>query len=269
MKMRAELLALFPAGVAGAELTRLEEAEPPLPGEAAGLERAVPRRLREFAAGRHCAREALAELGLPRVALPRRADRQPEWPPGVVGSISHSSDYCAAVVARSATCAGIGFDAEEWGRVTPEIWSRIATPSELARLSATGDSGERWATVLFSAKEAFYKAQFVQSQSFLGFHAVAFRPLGPGGFEIELLREVPGVGRAGDRFAGRHAACSARCYAGLCLPPRPVADPGSIEISGRPRRPASPSPASTSSPARTAGPRPSTRRSSRCTRGAA
>jgi 4'-phosphopantetheinyl transferase EntD len=217
--MRPERLGLFPQGVAGAELDRLEDAEPLLPAERASLAGAGPRRLREFAAGRHCAREALAELGEPRVALPRRADRQPEWPLGIVGSVSHSWDYCAAVVARRATCAGLGFDVEVWGRVRSELWPRIATPSEQSWLRSAGDAGERFATVLFSAKEAFYKAQYPQSRRSLGFHSIAFHPVGNAGFEIELLRAVEGVGRAGDRFAGRHTACPERCYAGICLRP--------------------------------------------------
>jgi 4'-phosphopantetheinyl transferase EntD len=215
--MRSELLALFPPGVAGAELFRLEQAEPLFAEERAGLARAAPRRLREFAAGRHCAREALAALGEPRAPLPRLADREPAWPPGIVGSITHSRDYCAAVVARRATCAGLGFDAEEWGRVRRDLWRRIATPAELAWLRAQADAGERWASVLFSAKEAFYKAQHAPSRSFLGFQDAAFHPAPEGAFEIALLRDVPGVGRAGDRFAGRHAACARRCYTGIAL----------------------------------------------------
>jgi len=215
--MRKELLALFPPGVAGAELTCLERAGPLLDEERAGLERAGPKRLREFAAGRHCAREALAALGEPRAPLPRRPDRQPAWPRGIIGSISHSSDYCAAVVARTSTCAALGFDAEEWGRVGPELWSRIATPPELAWLRAQGSDAARCATLLFSAKEAFYKAQYPLSATFVGFEDVGFQAGPDGAFEIELLREVPRVGRAGARFAGRGAGCERRCYSGISL----------------------------------------------------
>jgi 4'-phosphopantetheinyl transferase EntD len=139
-----------------------------------------------------------------------------------VGSICHCAGYCGAVVARRATCAGIGFDAEGWGRVRQELWPRIATPTERAWLGSQRAEGERWATVLFSAKEAFYKAQYPQSRRSLGFHSVAFHPVGNAGFEIELLRAVEGVGRTGDRFAGRHAACPARCYAGICLRAGPM-----------------------------------------------
>jgi 4'-phosphopantetheinyl transferase EntD len=221
MRIRPELLALYPPGVAGAELVHLDDADPPLAEELAGLERAAPRRLREFAAGRHCAREALAALGEPRTALPRGPDRGPEWPAGVVGSISHSREYCAAVVARRTACASLGFDAEEWGRITPELWSRIATAKELAWLRGCADAA-RSATLLFSAKEAFYKAQFPLSRRFVGFADAAFHPVGSSGFEIELLREVSGLGGAGARFPGRHASCALRCYTGVYLPTMPA-----------------------------------------------
>lgn len=217
--MRSEALALFPPGVAGAELLRLEDADPPLDAERAGLEGAAPARRLEFAAGRHCAREALRALGHAAVAVPRGEHRQPLWPPGITGSISHAGSYCGAVVARESTSAGLGFDVEEWGRMRPALWRRIATPAEREWLHARGDEGDRWATLLFSAKEAFYKAQYPRSAAFLGFQAAAFHATGPGGFEIELLRDVPGIGSAGARFAGRHAGDARRCYTAICLPP--------------------------------------------------
>jgi len=215
--MRPELLALFPSGVAGAELLRLEEAGPLLPEERASAPAAAAQRLRELAAGRHCAREALAALGIEGVALPRRPDRRPAWPSRVVGSISHSGGYCAAVVAPRAACAGIGFDAERWGRVSPKLWRRIATPRERAWLEALAADADRWATRLFSAKEAFYKAQYAVSERFLGFADAVFHPQGEGAFEIEILVAVPGLGSAGDRFPGRVAGCAERCYAGVHL----------------------------------------------------
>ncbi|TFG96118.1 MAG: 4'-phosphopantetheinyl transferase superfamily protein, partial [Myxococcales bacterium] len=167
--------------------------------------------------GRHCAREALRALGEDPVAVPRREDRQPLWPPGIVGSISHASGYCAAVVARASTCLGLGFDVEEWGRMRPELWRRIATPPEIEWLRAQTGKAERWATLLFSAKEAFYKAQYPRSAAFLGFQAASFHPRADGAFEIELRRDVSAVGSAGARFPGRYATDAERCYTGICL----------------------------------------------------
>jgi 4'-phosphopantetheinyl transferase EntD len=128
------------------------------------------------------------------------------------------------VVARRASCGGLGLDAEEWGRVEARLWPRIASAAERAWLAARGAEAGRFATVLFSAKEAFFKAQFPASGSGLGFRDAAFHLLdleaGAGAFEIELLRDLAGVGAAGARFAGRFAACAERCYTGVALPPQ-------------------------------------------------
>jgi 4'-phosphopantetheinyl transferase EntD len=215
--MRSDALALFPSGVAGAELVRLEDAGPLLEAERASIAGAAAARVLEFAAGRHCAREALRALGEAPVAVARREDRQPAWPPGIVGSISHAGGYCGAVVARASMCPGLGFDVEAWGRMRPALWRRIATPAEREWLAAQAGLGERWATLLFSAKEAFYKAQYPRSATFLGFQAARFHATGPGCFEIELLRDVPVIGSAGARFPGRYAEDAERCYTGICL----------------------------------------------------
>ena len=221
--MRSLAQALFPPGVAGAELERLEDAGPLQGAERELASGFAPPRALEFAAGRHCAREALRALGLPPEPLLRGEGREPLWPPGIVGSISHATGYCGAVVARTRTCRGLGFDVEEWGRMRPALWRRIATPAEREWLGAQDAQGERWATVLFSAKEAFYKAQYPCSATFLGFQAAAFHPTGPDRFEIELLRDVAGVGGAGARIRGRWAADALRCYTGIWLPPAPDA----------------------------------------------
>src|SRR5258708_8108427 len=61
--------------------------------------KAVPKRRREFTAGRNCARRALAQLGYPDFALLAGSHGQPLWPPGIAGSITHCDDYCAVAVA--------------------------------------------------------------------------------------------------------------------------------------------------------------------------
>src|ERR1700761_3617241 len=69
------------------------------PDEEALLGRAVEKRRREFAAGRGCARRALAALGLPPAPLLPGEGGAPRWPDGVVGSITHCAGYAAAAVA--------------------------------------------------------------------------------------------------------------------------------------------------------------------------
>ena len=153
--------ALFPAGVAAAELRGRGDASRLMPEEARTVERAVPKRIQEFAAGRQCARRALAELGRFDVPIPVGQDRQPVWPSGVVGSITHTAGLCAAVVAESSRLVALGVDTEIAGAVKPELWQTVCVADESAWISGL-PPGERAAavTLLFSAKEAFYKCQY-------------------------------------------------------------------------------------------------------------
>src|SRR5690606_967724 len=50
------------------------------PVEHAAISHAVPRRQREFAAGRTAARAAMSQLGWPPSAVPSAPDRSPIWP---------------------------------------------------------------------------------------------------------------------------------------------------------------------------------------------
>jgi 4'-phosphopantetheinyl transferase EntD len=136
--------------------------EPLWPGEAIA---AVPHRLAEFAAGRAAARQALAALGLPKVAIPMGEDRAPIWPQGVVGSISHCAGACMAVVARQSDFVGIGLDLEPAQPVARDLWPSILLPEEFA---ADGLGALR----IFVAKEAVYKAQYLLSRQVFDFQVL-------------------------------------------------------------------------------------------------
>jgi 4'-phosphopantetheinyl transferase EntD len=217
--VRAELKALFPEVVVGAELARFEEAEPLFREEEAYVERAVGTRRQEYAAGRTCARRALAALGLPPGPLPSNGDRSVRWPEQVWGSITHADGLCAAVAARRDDLAGIGIDAELRGRVAPKLWSHIASAREIAWFEEPRDAAlanER-ATLLFSAKEAFYKAQFCVSRSFVGFHEVEVE-FSDDSFRVLLQNEIGGVFEQGDKFYGRYVLLAGHAVTGLCIP---------------------------------------------------
>jgi len=187
--MRTAVLALFPEGVAGAELTDFARAAPLWPGEESFVERAVHKRVAEFRAGRDAARRALVALGEPPVAIPRRADRTPVWPDGIQGSIAHCAGYCGAVVGRAAVFRGLGLDVEPVRSVRPAIWSQIARPGEIE--AAAGAADPDWATVLFSGKEAFYKAQYAITQCWVGFRDVTLVRRDADRFEIVATADTP------------------------------------------------------------------------------
>jgi 4'-phosphopantetheinyl transferase EntD len=141
-----------------------------LPAERACLsERAVQSRRRDFTAGRVCARRAMAELGLPAVPVPSAADRAPVWPDGVVGTITHTTGYCAAAAARSTEIRSVGMDAERHKELNPGVRRLICLPEEEERCARL-PSGISWPAVVFSAKETVYKVWHPVVGSWLDFH---------------------------------------------------------------------------------------------------
>lgn len=148
-----------------------------LPEEQALARGVTPRRRRELATGRACARELLRRLGIAgSTPLLREPSGAPSWPPGVCGSISHTRDrtrdsmrdrtrdLCVVVVApaeRAGGPGGVGIDVERDRAVGPKLWPRVCTERERAWLAARpAASRDLLATVLFSAKESILKASF-------------------------------------------------------------------------------------------------------------
>jgi 4'-phosphopantetheinyl transferase EntD len=151
---------------------------PLFPEEEGLVAAAVENRRREFATARRCAREALTTLGFPATAIPGGPVRQPCWPPGVVGSITHCAGYRAAAVARSEAVATLGVDAEPHERLPDGVLRSIAAPQEASwvRDRAAAEPLIWWDRLLFSAKESVYKAWFPLAGSWLGFEDVVIQP---------------------------------------------------------------------------------------------
>lgn len=139
------------------------------PEEEAALGQVVDKRRREFRLGRHCARVALQRLGAPTGPILAGSHREPLWPTGIVGSISHSSSWCAAAVAYAATTSSLGIDVESDEALPDELVAMVASPEEQQELPPGITAWER---VLFSAKESVYKAWFPLERTWLDFEDV-------------------------------------------------------------------------------------------------
>lgn len=201
------LAALCPPGVGCAALA-LDDALPPLwPGEDVAVAAAVPRRQREFAAGRAAARLALAQAGFAPLALPARPDRCPDWPAGLRGSIAHSAAVAIAAVGPASCWAAIGLDLEPVGQVSADLASEILR-SEEQGLDPTA---------AFCAKEAVQKALFPICGDLLEFHDLTLRRH-EDGFEAELLRRS-GPLPPGFRVRGRWAIGGGHILAAVFWPP--------------------------------------------------
>jgi 4'-phosphopantetheinyl transferase EntD len=141
------------------------------PEEEAVIAKAVTKRRREFGTARACARTALAKLGLPPVPILPGPRGAPQWPAGVVGSITHCAGYRAAAVARSRDVVTIGLDAEPHDSLPDGVLDVIAYGDEVPRLTALAAARPDvcWDRMLFCAKESVYKAWFPLTGRWLGF----------------------------------------------------------------------------------------------------
>jgi 4'-phosphopantetheinyl transferase EntD len=173
-----------------------------LKDEQEAVEGAAQTRIEQFTAGRVCSRTALSRLGV-AITTPvlRGEDRAPIWPPGFVGTISHTDTWCAAAVARAEDVRSIGIDLEPATPLKESLWRRVCTPKEREWLHALPEPGLT-GKILFSVKEAVYKCQYPITTKFLGFHAVEVE-LGDGAFQAVFQQEA-GEFRPGDVMSGRY-----------------------------------------------------------------
>lgn len=149
---------------------------------------ACTRKKIEFELGRAAAHLAMQRIGHQHsVRVLRGEGGEPLWPDGIVGSITHCYPWSVAVAAHAANLA-IGIDLESVKRIHgPDISYLICRNSELAWVqSGNGNFHERLA-MIFSAKEALYKALYPLCRRYIDFMEVELSWLPPGYFHALLL----------------------------------------------------------------------------------
>jgi len=128
------------------------EALPLYPEEAQYTRNMWPRRRCDFWMGRSAARRAMMDLGV--AAGPVRADKRwPTFPPGTVGSVSHSGEVAVSIAGCAARFRSLGIDIE----------LRPLPPSAAKLVLGSGEidwvtEGKCTCAEAFSAKEAAFKA---------------------------------------------------------------------------------------------------------------
>lgn len=180
---------------------------------------AVEKRRREFTAGRNCSRMALGFLGIKLGAIHVGTRRAPVFPAGISGTITHTNDYCAASVIRQGDVLSIGIDAESNSPLESGIRNLIMGPDELASIGTLPiQTDVHWDMLIFSAKEAFYKAYSQRCEVELDFldTRVSLAP-NDGTFGLRLLRaDLPNY-FTGQTFLGRYMFDERRVYTTMAL----------------------------------------------------
>lgn len=171
------------------------------PVEAEQISNAVASRRADFAWARACAREAMTRLGSPVGPIVRGGKGMPVWPPGVVGTLTHTDGLRAAALGSAGRVRSMGVDVEPHEPLAAGVLDAVSLPEEAAWVRAVGVElpSVHWDKLLFTAKEATYKAWFPLTRRWLGFADA----------HVTLVPEPPrGGAQAGadDRAYGRDSA---------------------------------------------------------------
>ncbi|MGC6455756.1 MAG: 4'-phosphopantetheinyl transferase family protein [Coraliomargaritaceae bacterium] len=152
-------------------------------------------RTEEFLGGRRSARTALDQVGAGiDQLLTRNEAGLPSWPVGYVGSISHCMGICAAVVGPTNLFPVLGLDVERVDRISERAAERVVHSLE----SSFYRGQQLHASILFSLKEAFYKAQYPRWSHQASFCEMALEvDLSVGSARIEFLSERLSKGMEG------------------------------------------------------------------------
>ncbi|VEA66607.1 phosphopantetheinyltransferase component of enterobactin synthase multienzyme complex [Serratia plymuthica] len=172
------------------------------------LTRAVPKRKAEYFAGRLAARCALQFLGCKTLALPMGEHRLPQWPSGYRGSISHTRALAVSAVCQHDHYQAVGIDTETvfTAAQCTKLTSAIVSEAEWNDLILGGCAlaQPQLVTLIFSAKEALYKALYPHTLLFQDFSAAKLTWIceKSAQFQIELTCDWSGDYRTGAHFTG-------------------------------------------------------------------
>lgn len=229
---------LFDARVSVAEMDPRRAEGALYPEERQAVARAADRRLRQFTAGRQCARRAMEMLSYPSGPILQRSDRAPSWPADLVGSITHTDRWCAVAVARR--CDGyeaLGIDLEPAEPMPTDLYPSLFRSEELRWLEGL-PSAERGlsARAIFSAKEAAFKLQYALSGVMLEFDdlsiAIGWKA---SRFVAILMTDCAAPFSFGDEIEGRIALRHGHIGCGAALTSAPVRAALSARAQSKPR----------------------------------
>ena len=139
-----------------------------LPAEVAAFAGSVLKVRRASGAARIVARMLLSRFGREPYAIPKSTAGMPVWPEGIVGSLAHDAKVAIAAMAAQPEFQSVGIDIEPAEPLAPDLLGIVATAKERDRIDDDPFRGR----LLFSIKEAIYKAVYPLDRTFLDHHDV-------------------------------------------------------------------------------------------------
>jgi len=163
------MAAMIPSGVRiGCRLIREGDEAHLLPEEARSIPARQPAMRRASGAARWIAHGLLADIGFEDFAILRAPAGDPIWPDGITGSLAHDNEMAVAAVAPVSDIGSLGIDIEPARPLPDDLFALVATGADVA------DAVDRHLVgrILFSAKEAVYKAVFPLDRQILGYEDI-------------------------------------------------------------------------------------------------
>jgi 4'-phosphopantetheinyl transferase EntD len=139
-----------------------------LPAEINSIASRLEAARRASGAARIVGRALMAQLGVAEAAIPKDASGAPLWPAGVIGSFAHDDTIAVASVGLAGVAASVGVDVEPAILLPPDVRDLVVTPREQARIGDDPCGGR----LLFTIKEAVYKAVHPLDRTFLEYHDI-------------------------------------------------------------------------------------------------
>jgi len=142
----------------------------------------VIKRQAQFLAGRIAAKNALSCIATTAEKITIGEHREPIWSKGIIGSISHSNNESIAVAQyQTRVDIGVGLDIQaifeqsKYAKLLPVILSR--SDQAVYNKMESHFPKQYLATLIFSAKESFFKAVFSQVNQYFDFNDVSIQSI--------------------------------------------------------------------------------------------
>ena len=174
------------------------------------------KRKQSFTSGRLCARKALNKLGIYNSPILMSDDKSPIWPDNTIGCISHTKEFCGACAAYKSDFTSVGLDIERVKDIPLSLKYQICTPSEINKLKKiTPDEQQKHLSLIFSAKETFYKYQYIITHQWVDFTDVTIALKNNKIFSVKLKKNI-GHFLKGMTFSGNYFFYKDYIITGMC-----------------------------------------------------
>jgi 4'-phosphopantetheinyl transferase EntD len=154
------------------------------------VSRCCEKRKNEFVAGRVMVKNIVKMLGIENFPILTGKYREPIWPEGIVGSISHCNDFCFVAVAEKKFFLSIGIDIESNNPLPIGLEGMVCTVNERNWIQSMIELGSTLplSKMVFCAKESVYKCIFPFTRRYIDFNEAEIKfQISENTFKVKML----------------------------------------------------------------------------------